>query len=149
MKPYIYTGNNTTPTFTAYFSCNMEAGDYSIKSAGVLDPQSCNFEMFIESVWGCPGMVYQGQGIQLSPGTYFIIFLFAGLLIYFITGWILNCINNGKYGDFVSNMPHLTFWSKLPMLIRAGCIFSKDFLCALCCSKSTHSPIDYDNLDKQ
>ena len=50
------------------------------------------------------------------------------------------------YWDCEANIPHLVFWIKLPTLAVAGCIFTKDFLCALFgCDGSSGS----ESLDKK
>ena len=140
--------DNQTATLYAFFKCDEDAGDYRIEHVGTFEDNQCQFEIYVDTIWGCPGMLTEGANEQLSPGTYFIIVLFGGLMIYCMIGWLIGYINNGKYGDFVSNIPHITFWLKLPSLVLAGCVFTKDFFMSLCCGRTTHQPIDYDNLDK-
>eukprot|EP01084_Bolivina_argentea_P308460 533408_1 len=123
--------NKTIPIFYAYFACNMKVGDYKIIQARELDP--CQYAMFIESQWACPGMIYEQD--KISFGTYFIIVIFTGILLYVIIGWFICACQNKRYDDCVGNIPHVTFWSKLPLLVFAGCGYSKDMLCGLCSSK--------------
>jgi len=140
--------NKSTPIFYAYFACDMDAGDYRIVSAGMMN--ECEFEMYIETQWGCPGQHYEeADEDQMSFGTYFLVVLFAMFVIYCGCGWIFATIKNGKHGDCVGNIPHVTFWSKLPLLVFAGCVFTKDFLYYLCVPKTSHAPAgDYGNLDR-
>ena len=126
--------------------CDMEAGDYRIASAGMV--QECVYEMLIESIWGCPGVHYEKE-INISVGTYFIIIFALISFLYFIIGCIISAIKNKQYTDCQSNIPHITFWSKLPFLVCAGCIYSKDWFCQiLCCTtKTSKDMVDYEDLD--
>ena len=93
----IWTGQDKTTKFYIYFHCAEDAGDYKIVSAGEMN--NCEYHMYIDTIWGCAGMLTDQSSDQLSPGTYFIILLFGGLLLYCCIGWIISCIDNGKYGD--------------------------------------------------
>lgn len=93
--------------------------------------------MDIETKWACPGEIYTTQEPEdnsLSGGSIFVIILFVLFLSYCIIGYIICAILNRKdhpYWDCEANIPHLVFWAKLPSLVVAGCLFSKDFILAL------------------
>ena len=98
---------------------------------------NCSAWMDIETKWACPGEIYTTQEPEdnsLSGGSIFVIILFVLFLSYCIIGYIICAILNRKdhpYWDCEANIPHLVFWAKLPSLVVAGCLFSKDFILAL------------------
>eukprot|EP00486_Rosalina_sp_Unknown_P006564 CAMPEP_0201569996 /NCGR_PEP_ID=MMETSP0190_2-20130828/12025_1 /ASSEMBLY_ACC=CAM_ASM_000263 /TAXON_ID=37353 /ORGANISM="Rosalina sp." /LENGTH=280 /DNA_ID=CAMNT_0047993021 /DNA_START=31 /DNA_END=873 /DNA_ORIENTATION=+ len=117
------------------FLCNEGAGDYNVVEAGETYKGSCSYEIQIETKWACPDQVYTEDTTSLSGGWIFLIILFSGIFAYFLFGWILCAFMNRKdrgFGDVCGNVPHGTFWTKLPSLVFAGCCFTKDFLFGMC-----------------
>lgn len=102
--------------------------------------------MYISSRWACPDEIYttmEPEELTLSGGSIFVIIVFGAVFIYLVFGWIICAIknrNDHSVCDVEANIPHIVFWMKLPSLVTAGCTFSKDFVCALCCGKSLERP---------
>eukprot|EP01084_Bolivina_argentea_P099417 178721_1 len=142
--------------FYVYYNCNPSIGDYKVGSAGEIS--ACVYEMYIDTKWACPGERYDPDDSSISGGTVFLIIFAGALFLYFVAGWIVCAFMNQKdrgFSDIVGNIPHLTFWSKLPALVIAGCCFTKDFCFGLCSGKKTDAMVtpnaggdDYDNLDQ-
>jgi len=137
------TGNecgNSTWQFTAYFDCDPDIGDFFIIDAG--SPNDCSAEMYISTHWACPGEVYTTNApeeLTVSGGSIFVIIVFGAAFMYLIFGWMICAIknrNDHSLCDFEANIPHITFWMKLPALVIAGCTFSRDFMSELCCGQS-------------
>eukprot|EP01084_Bolivina_argentea_P085819 155120_1 len=127
-------GCGSPRNFNVFLVCDMNAGDYKIVSAGELH-SSCNYEFNIRTKWACPGQVYTESSSSLSGGWIFVILFLSIFFAYFAFGWCFCAYLNRKdrgYGDVFGNIPHVTFWTKLPALTFAGCCFTKDFLCGLC-----------------
>ena len=86
-------------------------------------------------------MVYpEGGSSSLSGGSIFLIIFFTLLFAYFVFGRIICAFMNRKdkgFCDVWGNIPHATFWGKLPALVYAGCCFTKDFLLGLCSKDRT------------
>ena len=102
-------------------------------------------------------MVYDdGSSSVLSGGSIFVIILISCLFAYFVFGWITCAFLNRKdrgYTDICGNVPHATFWIKLPSLVFAGCCFTKDFLFGLCSKDGSYTRTDettggYENIDE-
>ena len=151
-------GDNGDPyEFFVYLDCDEDIGDYRIVSAGLYihivikclcafesteNVGDCQSEMYVDTQWACPGEIYTTEAPidnSLSEGSVFIIVIFVGFIIYFVVGWTVNaCRNRRDHGcyDVMANIPHFVFWTKLPLLVVAGCSFTGDFLSALCCENS-------------
>eukprot|EP01084_Bolivina_argentea_P265367 449791_1 len=128
--------NNEPYKFFVYYNCDPDIGDYRVVSVG--SPQECEGLMYIDTQWACPGEIYTTPAPidnSLSAGSIIVIILLLAFLIYFTIGYIICAILNRKdygYCDVQANIPHIVFWIKLPALVMAGCMFTKDFLLALC-----------------
>lgn len=96
----------------------------------------CYYEFQVATKWACPGEVPpETEDNSLSGGSIFVIILISGFFAYFVFGWITCAFLNRKdrgCTDICGNVPHATFWIKLPSLVCAGCCFTKDFLFGLC-----------------
>mmetsp|Transcript_58998 Transcript_58998/g.93879 ORF Transcript_58998/g.93879 Transcript_58998/m.93879 type:complete len:377 (+) Transcript_58998:158-1288(+) len=132
-----------------------EQFDYLVHDAGEVPNQDCKYEFQIYTKWACAGQYYDPEdgSSSLSAGSIFLIILLAGLFAYFCFGWIVCFFMNRKDRGFdvVGNIPHVTFWTKLPALTIAGCCFTKDFCLGLC-SKGTSaedgSAAAYESVDQ-
>merc|ERR1719411_999197 len=126
--------NSVPRSFNVYLDCDLEAGDYQITEAG--ESSQCTYGFRIRTKWACPFQKppYGGESDGISAGTVFCIILASVVFAYFVFGWCLCAVLNRKdrgFGDVTGNIPHVTFWTKLPALTFAGCCFTKDFVLAL------------------
>ena len=119
---------------------------------GELEGQQCRYYFDIKTKWACPGQIYTDpeDSSSLSGGTVFCVVLFSVVFAYFCIGWIVCTTLNRKdrgFGDVTGNIPHVTFWTKLPALTLAGCFFTKDFCVGLCGKEKDPSDESYENID--
>ena len=120
---------------------------------------SCTYEYLLQSKWACPGQVYvePDSSNALSGGSIFLIILVSLLFAYFVVGWFICAYMNRKdrgYGDVIGNIPHVTFWSKLPSLVFAGCCFTKDFVVSFVSKDGDKNEVGdqvtpYENIDDE
>jgi len=122
------TGCPNARAFQVDFMCDQTAADFHIQEGGEL--RSCEYYMHVNTKWACAGEVYREPASSaLSGGSIFCIILASVVFAYFVGGWMLCAYLNRKDGVTVcGNVPHITFWSKLPALTFAGCCFTKDFI---------------------
>lgn len=124
-------GNNPRQ-FQAKFICNLNAGDGIAVSAGEGFTR-CTYLFIVETKWACPNEIFNpssNKSNTLSPGSIFLIILLSIIFGYFLFGWFISSFINRKdrpFNDIYGNIPHVTFWRKLPSLVYAGCCFTKDF----------------------
>lgn len=59
---------------------------------------------------------------SISTGSIILITFFVILIIYFVIGWVVNVYVRKAEG--YEKIPNYSFWSKLPSLIKDGCIYT-------------------------
>eukprot|EP01083_Nonionella_stella_P141381 435464_1 len=132
-------------TFFAYFNCDPKVNDFVVVSAGT--PRKCTGEMFIDTQYACVARTTtatpQNKESTTGGGGTFLIIILVGLSVYFVIGYIICAMRNRHRGVINSrNIPHHRFWKAFPVLVVAGCLFTKEFVSGLCCEKSRSDHTD-------
>eukprot|EP00484_Ammonia_sp_Unknown_P001738 CAMPEP_0197023024 /NCGR_PEP_ID=MMETSP1384-20130603/3807_1 /TAXON_ID=29189 /ORGANISM="Ammonia sp." /LENGTH=269 /DNA_ID=CAMNT_0042451167 /DNA_START=29 /DNA_END=838 /DNA_ORIENTATION=+ len=101
-------------------------------------PGSCLYRTTITTKYACLGQTYacsqDESSSGISGGWIFIIVLISAFMCYCCIGYVVMATTKNKAGgfaDFQNNIPQKQFWTVLPKLVIAGCLYSKDAMMGL------------------